>query len=631
MRLRQALRYRFDNYMARGVGAQILLLAGFTASLILVTAVAIVALDVVPQEAGVDDTFGKLVWKALMHALDAGTISSDPGSWTFLAIMFLMTLGGLFVLSALIGILTQGFGSMIDTWRRGRSVVMEKHHTVILGWTPKVPTLLHELAAANANQRKACVVILADRDKVDMDAEVSAAIPKSRMRVVTRRGSPMTMADLTLVSLATSKAIIVLSPEEHVGGVAMLPTESDTVVLKTLLAISKIAPKLALHLVAELYDERTESVARMVIGPQAALLRASPLVSRLLVQTGRQSGLSVVYTELLDFDGVEIYLQKQPKLVGKTFRDIVFAFDTSSVIGVFTATGEMLLPPPLDRRLEEGDQIVAISEDDSTVVLDGKGPFDHGAIVAPPERRAPTPERTLVLGGGARLPFVLTELDAYVAPGSTTLVVGEVEPDGTPGAKLTNMRCEIKVGDVTDRTLLETLDVTSFDHVLVLSESANRSQEMADARTTVALLHLRDLARRAGSSVPITSEILNIQNRDLAAVAEADDFIVSNTLVSLMVSQIAENPHLVRVFDELFSPRGHEIYLKPAGEYVRPGEVKFGTVCEAALRRNELAIGYRLAVDAREPDKAFGVVVNPAKRTSVALGAGDQIIVLAEA
>ncbi len=85
--------------------------------------------------------------------------------------------------------------------------------------------------------------------------------------------------------------------------------------------------------------------------------------------------------------------------------------------------------------------------------------------------------------------------------------------------------------------MLDTLDVTSFDHVLALSVTVGRTQEMADARTMVTLLHLRDLERIADKRVPITSEILDIGNRDLASVAEADDFIVSNTLVSLMVSQ----------------------------------------------------------------------------------------------
>src|SRR6185436_1710248 len=136
--------------------------------------------------------------------------------------------------------------------------------------------------------------------------------------------------------------------------------ESDTVVLRTLLAIQKVAGDHPVHIVAEIYDQRTEAVARMVAGPKAALLVAAPLVSRLLVQTGRQSGLSIVYTELLDFGGCEIYVTKEPQLAGRTFREAAFAFGTSTLLGIFTAKGEMLLPPPFDRKLAADDLIVTI-------------------------------------------------------------------------------------------------------------------------------------------------------------------------------------------------------------------------------------------------------------------------------
>ncbi|HEY0989330.1 MAG TPA: hypothetical protein VGD80_19810, partial [Kofleriaceae bacterium] len=504
--------------------------------------------------------------------------------------------------------------------------------TVILGWGPKVFTLLRELAEANANQHDACVAVLADRDKVEMDAVIAAALRGRRLRVVTRRGSTMSPADLELTALTASKAVIVIAPEQGADGALLAAHESDTIVLKTLLAIRKLAPDHDLHLVAEILDERTESVARMVVGEHAALILAAPLISRLLVQTGRQPGLSLVYTELLDFAGSEIYVKPEPALTGKTFREAAFAYGTSTVIGLFTANGDLLLAPPADRRLAADDQVIAISADDDTLVLDGTSAaaLDDSAIFAPRPRSQPAPERTLVLGASKRLPRVLAELDAYVAPGSTTLVIGELEASAEAIAQLRNMTATARLGDITERATLDALDVTSFDHVLVLSETTGRTQEMADARTTVTLLHLRDIETRADKKVPITSEILDIQNRDLATVAEADDFIVSNTLVSLMVSQVAENTHLVRVFDELFSPGGCELYLKPATDYIPAGEHLFAVLYEAALRRGEVAIGYRLASRARDPAAGFGIVVNPSKRDRLAIMPGDSIIVVAE-
>lgn len=632
--LRQKLRYRFDNLMARGTGAQILLLAAATAVLVAVTAIAVVVFGVVPaDDDGHPDSFGRLVWKALMHALDAGAVGGDPGSWTFLFIMLFVTLGGLFVLSALIGILNNGFGAMIESLRRGRSTVIEHGHTVVLGWSPKIDTLLTELASANANQRDACVVILADRDKVDMDDHVAGVLDGKKLRVVTRRGSPTLMSDLALVGLDQSKAVIALAPENHADGQPMAPHESDTVVLKVLLAVSKIAGA-NLHLVAELSDEKTEAVARMVV-PKAALVVAPPLISRLLVQTGRQSGLSVVYTELLDFGGVEIYVKAEAGLAGKTFREAVSAYDDSSVLGVMTASGELMLPPPLERKFERGDQVIAISEDDDTLVLNSRSPkVEASHIVAAPPTSVRQRERTLVLGASPRLGLVLAELDAYVSAGSETLVIGDEAALANLGdlAKLTrNSTVRTQGGDPTERALLDSLDVGSYDAVLVLSESGNGGKEMADARTMITLLHLRDIAQRTGKVVPITSEILDIENRDLAAVAEADDFIVSNTLVSLLVSQVAENPHLSRVFQDLFTPGGHEIYLKPVADYVAVGvDLPYQAVIEASLRRGEIALGVRRAADARDPAKAFGVEVNPAKHRSMRLAAGDKIIVLAD-
>ncbi len=630
MGLRLRARYKFDNLMARGVGAQILLLALFTVLIVGVTIVLLLALGVAPaDDKGTRDSTAMLAWKSLMHTMDAGTLGGDAGSWTYLFVFLFATIGGLFVVSALIGVLNQGFGSMLEQLRRGKSVVVEHGHTIILGWGPKVFTLLRELAEANRNQRDASVVILADKDKVEMDDEVAAAMKGERLRVITRRGSTMSTEDLALVSLHTSKAVIVLAPELDGRG----SHESDTVTLRTLLAIKKLAPDHPLHIVAEIYDARTEPVARMVAGKDAALLLAAPLVSRLLVQTGRQSGLSIVYTELLDFGGCEIYVTKEPKLAGKTFRQAAFELGTSTLLGIFTKTGEMLLPPPLDRKLAADDLIVTISEDDDTIVLDGAGAIDDGAINMTPTVSSRRTERTLVLGASRRLPLVLRELDGYVAPGSETIVRGErarellamVDPASFP-----NMRLAVDDADVTDRTVLEELDVTRFDHILVLSELEDRTQEMADARTTITLLYLRDIAGRAGKHVPMTSEILEIQSRDLASVAEADDFIVSNSLVSLMISQLAENPHLVSVFDELFSSKGYEIYVKPMSEYVRAGDATYATVCEAAMRRSEIAIGYRLAKAARDPAAAYGVRVNPPKREKVAFTANDHVIVLAE-
>ena len=105
--------------------------------------------------------------------------------------------------------------------------------------------------------------------------------------------------------------------------------------------------------------------------------------------------------------------------------------------------------------------------------------------------------------------------------------------------------------------------------------------------------------------------MLDVRNRDLAQVTRPDDFVVSDRLVSLILSQISENKALGAVFTDLFDPEGSEVYLKPAGDYVELGEpLNFYTVVEAARQRSEVALGYRRHADAGDATRDYEVVVN---------------------
>jgi len=65
--------------------------------------------------------------------------------------------------------------------------------------------------------------------------------------------------------------------------------------------------------------------------------------------------------------------------------------------------------------------------------------------------------------------------------------------------------------------------------------------QKADARTLVTLLHLRDIEAKSGANrYSIVSEMLDVRNRELAEVTQADDFIVSENLTSLLVAQVTD-------------------------------------------------------------------------------------------
>jgi hypothetical protein len=222
-----------------------------------------------------------------------------------------------------------------------------------------------------------------------------------------------------------------------------------------------------------------------------------------------------------------------------------------------------------------------------------------------------------------------------VAPGSSLTLVGDYAEAGEAIARLCSdckhLTISYQNGDTSDRRTLDALKLEEYQHIVVLCYSDTLDIQRADARTLVTLLHIRDIETRMGERFSLVSEMLDDRNRELAEVTKADDFIVSDKLLSLMLAQISENKHLKEVFTDLFDPEGSEIYVKPASDYVSLGKpVSFYTVLESARRRGEIAIGYTIRAQAAVAEKQYGVVVNPAKSKTVTFTEADSIVVLAE-
>jgi hypothetical protein len=331
-----------------------------------------------------------------------------------------------------------------------------------------------------------------------------------------------------------------------------------------------------------------------------------------------------------------MYFHEEEKLVGRKFGEILLESEDSAVIGIASPGQAPRLNPPMETVIRKGDQLIVIAEDDSTIRFErSTAPIDEAAIrMATP--LPPAPEKTLVLGWNWRVPTILRELDNYVPAGSSVTVVAD-EPEGEAiigkecAPVMKNQAVTFHRIDTTDRTELNALRAETFDHIILLCDSDRLPAPEADSRTLITLLHLRNIAEKSGKSFPIVSELLDIRNRDLAQVAKVNDFIVSDKLISLLLTQVSENKQLNAVFADLFDPDGSEIYIKPAKDYVRPGhEVSFATVLEAAKRRGEVAIGYKIESLSGDPASSFGVVVNPEKSARISFEDEDRVIVLAE-
>jgi voltage-gated potassium channel Kch len=625
---RERVRYTFDKSLSGGTISLIGWLGLVSLFIVLGASLFILITGIAPDSPDTESlSFAEAFWMSLMRTLDPGTMGGDAG-WSFRVLMFLVTIGGIFVVSLLISILSSGMQAKLEELQKGRSFVVEEDHTLILGWSPHIFLIISELVIANENQAKPRVVILADRDKVEMEDEIRAKAGDTKnTRVVCRSGNPIDLVDLEIVNPHATKSIIILSPIDT--------PDADAQVIKMILAITNNPNRRQepYHIVAEINDEKNMEVAAIVGREEAKLVLSGDVIARITVQTCMQVGLSIVYTGLLKYEGDEIYFQEEPLLVGKTFGEALHGYQKCTLMGLRLSTGGVKVNPPMETVIQAGDKVIAIAEDDDKVIFSG---FEHVRIdesaISEASDNIAQPKRILILGWNKRGETIIRELDNYVASGSFLKIVADTrEIEKRAAENLSNLSVEFAQGDTTDRKMLDALDLTSFEHIIILCYADELDAQAADAKTMITLLQLRDIEHKQGEAFSVVSEMIDVRNRALAEIAKADDFIVSDELTGLLLTQVSENGELLDVFDDLFDAEGSEIYLKPATNYIALGrEVNFYTVTESARQRGEIAIGYRLERYADDAARAYGVCVNPLKSETVTFTAEDKIIVLAE-
>ena len=611
----------FDNLMAGGTMALIRVLLVVMVAMLLVSALVIVLIW--PEEG----FFGS-IWISLTRLLDSGTFADDFGQGAlYTLLMVFITLLGIFITSTLTGIICNVIDEKFQNLRRGRSAVVENGHVIILGTAGGLYTIISELIEANSNHPHEAVVIMDNKDDKDvMEEKIHARFPDTKTtQIVCRCGSITDVADLQICSFDTCMSVIVNA-------------ESDAETLKCILVVTKLLKECGndkAYITAVIRDEQNKEAAELAGEGYVEVLSYKDVISRIIAHSGRYAGLSRVYTDLFDMDGSEFYIEEHADAAGKTLAELNRYFPISSVCGFVTAEGEVLLNPEPDYRCKPDDRGIVFAEDDGVSKMDAAIAPVMEDVILPEYVKEPL-ERTdlLILGCNSKLPRILQEEDHYVAPGSKVVIALSEEQfarkDELEHLNLGNIETKIVACDFYNRSQLEALIKPGLS-VLVLAEDNEEDDEDTieekDSRILMILLQLKYLSEKKDYKLNITSEMLRVENQELAQFANVNDFVVSSNITSLIVTQICQSRELKLIFEELLRENGSEIYVRPAGNYVKLGvKTNIYTACEAAARQREVMIGYRR----REKDgDGVEIVTNPPKAEEIVFEETDGLVVIA--
>lgn len=138
--------------------------------------------------------------------------------------------------------------------------------------------------------KNACIVIARPIDKVEMDEAIEIAFQtQTTPACVTRNGSAIILNDLGLLSLHTARSVIINEND-------------DANAVKTLLAVinSPTSRTTPYNIVAVLREPALSGWRKSPRG-QAEIILEDAIISRIMRQTCRQSGLSMIYTGFARF------------------------------------------------------------------------------------------------------------------------------------------------------------------------------------------------------------------------------------------------------------------------------------------------------------------------------------------
>jgi hypothetical protein len=632
-RIRARTRYFFDRAFDREFAAQLGL---FVVLVIVVTLIGMTAVffglfaphnaDVASIPRDIDSGIFDAFWWSVNHVLSLPEFERMYGaSGVVLAYSFMLSLLGIAVFGILISLINNSMRNRVDALRRGDTPVLEKNHVLVLGWSSVIVAVLRQLAQLKPGAR---VVILAPMDIDGMRERLRiAGIPLLKLTVILRSGVTSNKGELDRVAVVHASSIIVLRTGND-----------DSEVIKTLVQLAgrKDWPVSQPTITTEIKEEMSMELANIASRNRAHVVTSSSLISRVIVQTIRNPGLSAVFSELGSMSGNNLYVQHISQSIGKTIEEIAHHFPSAIPIGVswikkndVGQTHAVALNPEPDYDLAEDDRLVFLSHK-LPIQYSARSYVAPESFVSSPPTVPNVPDKILMIGYSDIIDDMLMQIDEHAIRGTRITVltqkpVAEIDEQirSARPAPFQNIEIDLIQGDAALAGVFENLELSSFDCIVVLASTESEAAD-ADTQTLRIMLRLFDLrtydTERAHTVVELTDET----NVDLFQELDVDDIVVSTDIVSASLAQVAQEPVLGPIYRELLRVGGVEISLRPLTDYVPPQtKFKFDDVVFSAQQKLEIALGIRSGANGK-------IDLNPDRAKVWTAGDTDKIVVLAQ-
>ncbi|KAK9815434.1 hypothetical protein WJX72_003650 [[Myrmecia] bisecta] len=618
-------------------------------------------------------TAGLISAYGALYKIPGVTVIGEVNAMTEM-LMHVIWMVGTFTFAIVLGVVTEDIVNTVMAVRSGNYPVLATNHTLILNWNNQTVPLLKQIAIhkteRNSGAYKGPVVILADRDKEDMDAQLRSALKGFPMEWHTRKGAPYNIVDLQRVAAGQARTIILLDPateqdpgKKQVAAVLGIQTARATTTPRPFL---RLQPQTVA--VQEPEDEKNKSIvqaARNIMQASAQKLRLTDLSGRrdmsvLLAHSAVAPGVASVYCTIVQQsrNGVEFYIKDFPELSGLTYGAARRCFDRAIICGyIATDTGALCINPPDSDMMHAADRFVALAATGYfrpdpkrlATVLEQGGPnstrpathVESSAEELLADAASSKAKSIVVAWWDDDISDLCNSLSMFAPKGTTVTIVSETKPEGFPDEKLSaKLLASCKFahiqGDPAQQALLKKAGVANA-HAIIVGGVDSRPPKEGDALTLSVILLLNDVMVASGRDArnpvhivgtvrrPETVEVANFLIGKLSKNTVTAELLQPDELVSGMISQVAAEPDMGALLAGfLYNVEGQEIHLRRPSRYLLPKEqpTSFAQITELARQRKETAIGYIT--------KAGAMTLAPSCGDMHVYTPADRVVVIAE-
>ena len=535
--LKNRFSYWLDKQMSKGTISIIRLLSFTVISFVIFISVLIMLFKL-------RDTFFSAFWDSFATIINAWMPSSDDGEVGYIILNTFTAVVGLLFTSILIGVISSGIEEKIEELRKGNSYVLEKGHTVILGYNLGEHGLLKQLVLASG-KRKRCIVIFTDIEKPEIEQDIANNIDvPDNVTILCRHGDITNVNDLRCCSINTADLLIVNAMNDNRRIKAILATS----------ALLKEYPESPIRIISCVTNDKYLLPKRKIIDKNMIMLKTDDSMAKIIAHTATEPGLSIAFKEMLNFEENEFYFEKDLNFIGKSVLEITKTLDKAALAGI-RHNDKITINPKRDYTVNINDELILFEQEKGSYVLhrlETKRVEDR----LPPSTIEESKGKVVIIGHNTLSQTILDELHKDIKD----VCIYTDKDDANELDQRQNKRdIEIR-GTAPEKELSKIAE--NYQHIILLSDR-DIDKEDSDISTILLLLKLMDIRDRKGLDFNLVVELNLESSYNVAPKTNYVDYIVNSNTASLFLAQIAENPHIEQVFKELLTNKGNELYSKP--------------------------------------------------------------------